>query len=320
VFTGRVHTGNLWLESYETGKKEARNLVRIRARFFLLSCFDSSTDQLAVLYSIRNGDRTRVKGAPMLLAIDIGNTNIKLGIFDSDKLKATWSLATGIHRTSDEYGIVLLNLMEQKKITPSKVTGVALCAVVPPLLPTFVELCKKYLNAKPLVVEAGVRTGMRIRLDNPREVGADRVVNAVAAQHLYGKPVIVIDLGTATTFDVVSQEGDYLGGAIAPGILVATEALYSRTAALPRIGLRRPKQVIGKNTVSAMQSGIVFGYLGLVEGMIQRIENELGSKAKIVATGGQAYLLAEEVPTIDVINPDLTLIGLRLIYEMNREQ
>jgi type III pantothenate kinase len=256
----------------------------------------------------------------MLLAIDIGNTNIKLGIFDGDKLKATWSLATGIHRTSDEYGGVLLNLMERKKILPSKVTGVALCGVVPPLLPTFVELCKKYLNTEPLVVETGVKTGMRIRLDNPREAGSDRVVDAVAAQNLYGKPVIIIDLGTATTFDVVSKEGDYLGGAIAPGIVIATEALYTRTAALPRIGLSCPKQVIGKNTVSAMQSGIIFGYIELIEGMIKRIEQELGSKAKVVATGGQAYLLAQEIPAIEVVNPDLTLIGLRLIYEMNKEQ
>lgn len=256
----------------------------------------------------------------MLLAIDIGNTNVKLGIFDGDKLKATWNLATGIHRTPDEYGGVVLNLMERKKVLPSKVTGVVLCGVVPPLLPTFVELCKKYLNTEPLVVEAGVKTGMRIRLDNPREVGPDRVVNAVAAQNLYGKPLIIIDLGTATTFDVVSKEGDYLGGAIAPGIVIATEALYTRTAALPRIGLSRPKQVIGKNTISAMQSGIIFGYIGLIEGMIKRIEQELGSKAKVIATGGQAYFLAEEIPAIDVINPDLTLIGLRLIYEMNKEQ
>jgi type III pantothenate kinase len=256
----------------------------------------------------------------MLLAIDIGNTNIKIGIFDGDKLKATWSLATGIHRTSDEYGGVLLNLMERKKIPPSKVTGVALCGVVPPLLSTFVELCRKYLNTKPLVVEAGVKTGMRIRLDNPREVGPDRVVDAVAAQNLYGKPVIIIDLGTATTFDVVSREGDYLGGAIAPGIIMATEALYTRTAALPRIGLSRPKQVIGKGTISAMQSGIIFGYIELIEGMIRRIEKELGGKAKVVATGGQAYPFAEEIAAIDVINPDLTLIGLRLIYEMNKEQ
>jgi type III pantothenate kinase len=256
----------------------------------------------------------------MLLAVDIGNTNVKIGIFDGDKLKATWNLATGIHRTSDEYGGVLLNLMERKKILSSKVTGVALCGVVPPLLSTFVELCRKYLNTNPLVVEAGVKTGMRIRLDNPREVGPDRVVDAMAAQNLYGKPVIIIDLGTATTFDVVSREGDYLGGAIAPGIIMATEALYTRTAALPRIGLSRPKQVIGKSTISAMQSGIIFGYIELIEGMIRRIEKELGGKAKVVATGGQAYPFAEEIAAIDVINPDLTLIGLRLIHEMNKEQ
>jgi type III pantothenate kinase len=256
----------------------------------------------------------------MLLAIDIGNTNVKLGIFDGDKLKATWNLATGIHRTPDEYGGVLLSLMERQNFSPSKVTGVTLCGVVPPLLYTFEELCRKYLNAKPLVVEAGVKTGMSIRLDNPREVGPDRVVNALAAQNLYGKPVIVIDLGTATTFDVVSREGDYLGGVIAPGIGISSEALFTRTAMLPRIELIRPKQIIGKNTISAMQSGIIFGYIDLIEGMIRRIEEQLGGTARVVATGGQVYPLAYEVATIDIVNPDLTLIGLRLIYEMNREQ
>ena len=255
----------------------------------------------------------------MLLAIDIGNTNVKVGVFDSGELKATWSLATGIHRTSDEYGAVLLTLMERKGISLSEVTGVALCSVVPPLLPVLVELCRKYLNTDPLVVEAGVKTGMHIRLDNPREVGPDRVVDAVAAQSLYGKPVIIIDFGTAATFSVVSKEGDYIGGAIAPGIVIATEALYARTAALPRIGLSRPSQVIGKNTISAMQSGIMFGYIGLVEGMIRRIEQELGSEARVVATGGQAHLLAGQTPAIELVNPDLTLVGLRLIYEMNQE-
>ena len=255
----------------------------------------------------------------MLLAIDIGNTNVKIGIFDGDELKATWNLATGIHRTSDEYGALMLGLMERKRVSPSKITGVALCSVVPPLLPAFMELCRKYLNTKPLVVEAGVKTGMRIRLDNPREVGSDRVVAAVAAQNLYGKPLIVIDLGTATTFDVVSQEGDYLGGAIAPGIVIATEALYTRTAALPRIRLSSPEQAIGKNTISAMQSGIIFGYIALIEGMIRRIEQELGVKAKVIATGGEAQLLVHEIPAIEIVDPDLTLVGLRLIYEMNKE-
>jgi len=256
----------------------------------------------------------------MLLVIDIGNMNIKLGAFDGDKLKAAWNLATDIHHTSDEYGGVVLDLMEREKVLASKVTGVVLCSVVPPLLHTFVQMCKKYLNTKPLVVEAGVKTGMRISVDNPREVGPDRVVNAVAAQNLYGKPVIIIDLGTATTFDVVSQEGDYLGGAIAPGISIASEALFARTAVLPRIELVRPQQVIGRNTIAAMQSGIIFGYIELIGGMIRRIEEELGSKAKVIATGGQVYPFAEEIATIDVINPNLTLIGLRLIYEMNKEQ
>ncbi|MHC1578631.1 MAG: type III pantothenate kinase [Dehalococcoidia bacterium] len=256
----------------------------------------------------------------MLLAIDIGNTNVTVGMFDRDKLKATWNLATGIDRTSDEYGGLLLNLMEREKVLLPSVTGVALCSVVPPLLPAFVELSRKYLGTKPLIVEAGVKTGMRIRLDNPREVGPDRVVNAVAAQNLYGKPVIIIDFGTATSFDVVSREGDYLGGAIAPGIVIATEALFTHTAALPRIRLSHPQQTIGRNTVAAMQSGIMFGYIGLIEGLIRRIEQELKSKTKVIATGGQAALLAHEIPAIEIVNPDLTLIGLRLIYEMNREE
>jgi len=253
----------------------------------------------------------------MLLAIDIGNTGIKLGLFDDDRLKVTWQLATGIHRTADEYGISLLNLLQRQRLLPSKINGVALCSVVPPLVPTFQEMCQKWLKIQPLVVEAGVKTGLRIRMDNPREVGPDRVANAVAAHYLCGKPVIIIDLGTATTFDVVSKGGDYLGGAIAPGISIASEALFTRTAMLPRIELARPKQVIGKNTTSAMQSGIIFGYIGLIESMIQRIEQELGSKTTVVATGGHAYPIAKEIPAIDVINPDLTLIGLRLIYEMN---
>jgi len=254
----------------------------------------------------------------VLLAVDIGNTNIKLGVFDGDRLTATWNLATHTHTTSDEYGGMLLNLMDREKVLASEVTGIVLCGVVPPLVHTFVQMCAKYMHSKPLIVEPGVRTGMRICLDNPREVGPDRVVGAVAAQNLYGKPLVVIDLGTATTFDVVSEEGDYMGGAIAPGIGIANEALVARTAVLPRIELARPKQVIGKNTVSAMQSGIIFGYIDLIEGMIRRIEHELGCKVKVVATGGQAYPFAEEIPAIDVVDPNLTLMGLRLIYEMNR--
>jgi len=253
----------------------------------------------------------------MLLAIDIGNTNIVLGVFDGDNLKATWRLATVIHSQADEYGILLLSLLERQNLPPAKISGVALCSVVPPLVSTFQEICQKHLNTQLVVVEAGVKTGLRICLDNPREVGPDRVVNAVAASHLYEKPAIVVDLGTATTFDVISKEGDYLGGAIAPGISIASEALFTRTAMLPRVELTYPKQAIGRNTISAMQSGIIFGYTELIEGMIQRMERELGSKAKVVATGGYAESIARNIPRIDKVNPDLSLIGLKLIYEMN---
>jgi len=254
----------------------------------------------------------------MLLAVDVGNTNMTIGIFDGSKLKATWRVATGVHRMPDEYASLLLSLFERQGIDASRITDAILCSVVPPLVGVFEEMCRRYLKVSPLVIEAGVKTGVRISMDNPREVGADRIVNAVAAHHLYGGAVIVIDLGTATTFDAVSEEGDYLGGAIAPGIAIATEALFARTAVLPRVELTHPKLAIGRNTVAAMQSGIVFGYAGLIEGVVARIREELGGKAKVVATGGYAELLARETPVIDEVNPDLTLIGLRLIYEMNK--
>ncbi|MBM4451960.1 MAG: type III pantothenate kinase, partial [Chloroflexi bacterium] len=206
----------------------------------------------------------------MLLAADIGNTNITVGVFDGDKLKATWRIATGVHRMPDEYAILFLNLLERQRLKGSQITDVVICSVVPPLVGGFEELFQRYLNITPLVVGAGVKTGVRICMDNPREVGADRIVNAVAAHHLYGGPVIVIDLGTATTFDVVSAEGDYVGGSIAPGIAIATEALFTRTAVLPRVELIHPKKAIGRNTVSAMQAGIVYGYVGLIEGLVAR--------------------------------------------------
>jgi type III pantothenate kinase len=254
----------------------------------------------------------------MLLTVDIGNTNINIGVFDGSKLKGTWKVATGVHRMPDEYASLLLNLFDRQGIDGSQITGAILCSVVPPLVGVFEEVCRRYLKVLPLVVESGVKTGVRICLDNPREVGADRVVNAVAAHQMYGGSVIVIDLGTATTFDAVSEDGDYLGGAIAPGIAIATEALFTRTAALPRVELTHPKRAVGRSTVAAMQSGIVFGYAGLIEGIVTRIQQEMGGKAKVVATGGYAELLARETPVIEVVNPDLTLIGLRLIYEMNK--
>lgn len=254
----------------------------------------------------------------MLLAVDIGNTNITIGVFNGSKLKATWRVATGVHRMPDEYASLMLHLFEHEGIAVSQITDAILCSVVPPVAGVFEEMCRRYLKVTPVLVEAGIKTGVRISMDNPREVGADRIVNAVAAHQLYGGAVIVIDLGTATTFDAVSKEGDYLGGAIAPGIAIATEALFSRTAVLPRVELTHPNRAIGRNTVAAMQSGIVFGYAGLIEGIVTRIKQELGDKAKVVATGGYAGLLARETPAIDEVNPDLTLIGLRLIYDMNK--
>ncbi|MBM3118056.1 MAG: type III pantothenate kinase [Chloroflexi bacterium] len=254
----------------------------------------------------------------MLLTVDVGNTNITIGVFDDSKLKATWRIATGVHRMPDEYASLMLNLFERQGIAASQITDAILCSVVPPLVSVFEETCRRYLKVLLLVVESGVKTGVRISMDNPREVGADRIVNAVAAHHLYGGPVIVIDLGTATTFDAVSKEGDYLGGAIAPGIAIATEALFARTAVLPRVELTHPKRAIGRSTVAAMQSGIVFGYAGLIEGIVGRIKQELGGEVKVVATGGYAELLARETPVIEVVNLDLTLEGLRLIYEMNK--
>ena len=254
----------------------------------------------------------------MLLAIDIGNTEITIGVFEGEKIRATWHMATGIHRRADEYAALLLNLLHHQNIDTSGIKEVALCSVVPPLIATFEKLFQQYFNASPLVIGSGVKTGVRIRMDNPREVGADRIVNAAAAHHLYGGPVIITDLGTATTFDTVSKEGDYLGGAIAPGIITAAEGLFARAAMLPRVELTRPKQAIGTNTISAMQSGIIFGYVGLVEGIVARIQQELEEKAKVVATGGYAGLIAKETPVIDEVNPDLTLVGLRLIYLMNK--
>jgi type III pantothenate kinase len=254
----------------------------------------------------------------MLLAIDIGNTDISLGAFEGEEFRATWHIATGIHRMADEYMVLLLNLLHHQGLDISEIKEAVLCSVVPPLVATFEELFQRYFHISPLVVGAGIKTGVRIRMDNPREVGADRIVNAAAAHHLYGGPIIITDLGTATTFDTVSKEGDYLGGAIAPGIAAAAETLFVQAAMLPRVELTHPKQAIGTNTIAAMQSGIVFGYVGLVEGVVARIQQELGGKAKVVATGGCAELIAKETAVIDVVNPNLTLTGLRLIYLMNK--
>jgi len=253
----------------------------------------------------------------MLLAIDIGNTTVALGVFTGDKLKATWRLSTDVHKLADEYASLLLNLLKLEGLSFVDIDKAIISSSVPPLVTTFEELCKRYCRVTPLVVGAGIKTGVKISLDNPREVGPDRVVNAAAAHRLYGGPLIVIDLGTATTLDAVSEEGDYLGGAIAPGIGIAADALFERAAKLPRVELTPPKKAIGKNTVAAMQSGIIFGYVGMIEGIVVRMRKELGGKVRVIATGGLADIIASETNVIDVLDPDLTLVGLRLIHEMN---
>lgn len=255
----------------------------------------------------------------MLLVFDIGNTNVTIGVFRGDELLGTWRMASDVHQMPDEYAALLITMLEHRGINKVDIKELAICSVVPPLLTTFVELCERYFSISPLVVGPGTKTGVRIRMDNPREVGADRIVDAAAAHHLYEGPIIIADFGTASTFDTVSREGDYLGGAIAPGLAIAAEALFARTAALPRIQLAAPKKAIGTNTVAAMQSGLIFGYVGLIEGIVSRIQRELGEKALVVATGGFAQLIANETSVIDKVNPDLTLVGLKLIYEMNKE-
>jgi type III pantothenate kinase len=253
----------------------------------------------------------------MLLAIDVGNTNITLGLYSEDILGPRWRLATVHDRMPDEYGLQFLGLINHAGYQPQHLTGVCLASVVPPLTGKVIEACRNYLGQDPLVVDAGVKTGVRIRYEDPRAVGADRIVDAAAVLRFYGAPACVVDFGTATTFDAISEEGDYLGGAIAPGISIAAEALFLRTAKLPRVDIQRPPHAIGRNTVHAMQSGLLFGYVSLVEGMVARFRQELGPKMKVIGTGGLAEIIAHETSVLEIIAPWLTLDGLRLIWEMN---
>jgi len=253
----------------------------------------------------------------MLLCVDIGNTNIVMGPYRGDELLTHWRISTDHQRMPDEYGMLLMDLLTHQGFRFQEIDGIALASVVPPVTDTFIEMLHHYLTPKPFIVDSGVKTGVAIRYDNPREVGADRVVNAAAAYTLYGGPACIVDFGTATTFDALSAKGEYLGGAIAPGVRVAAEALFQRTAKLPRIDLQRPKKAIGTNTVDSMRSGILFGYVGLVEGMVARFRRELGPEMRVIATGGLAGVIAEETRVIEVVDIWLTLKGLRLIYEMN---
>jgi type III pantothenate kinase len=254
----------------------------------------------------------------MLLAIDIGNTNITLGLYRGETIESAWRLATVHERMPDEYGLQVLGLLEHAGCEVAEIEGIALASVVPPLTRTFLQASEAYLGRTPLVVDAGVKTGVHIRYEDPKAVGADRVVDAAAVQHLYGGPACVVDFGTATTFDAISSDGDYLGGAIAPGIGIASEALFQRTAKLPRVDLARPPAAIGTNTVYAIQSGLLFGYVGLVEGMVVRFREELGPDMKVIATGGLAEVIAAETEVFDVLAPWLTLDGLRIVWALNR--
>jgi len=254
----------------------------------------------------------------MILVVDVGNTHTVLGIYNGKKLKKYWRISTDLNKTEDEYGMLLKSLLDNSKLSFSDIHSVVLSCVIPPVTWILKKMSKDYFKVIAIVVGPGIKTGICIKLDNPKEVGADRIVNAIAAYDLYGGPVIIVDFGTATTFCAVDKEGNYLGGAIAPGIDISEKALSEKTAKLPKIELIDPKKAIGSNTISAMQSGIFYGYLGLTGELIRRIKKELGEDSLVVATGGEAELIGNTSNEIDKINPFLTLEGLRLVYEMNK--
>jgi len=253
----------------------------------------------------------------MILVFDVGNTNMVIGVFDQEKLLTHWRIRTDVQRTADEYGIMLHGLFVYHKLQDENINAVIISSVVPSLNMELEWMCQRYFACKPIVVGPGTKTGLAIKYDNPREVGADRVVNAVAAYHKYGAPLIIVDFGTATTFCVVNKAGEYLGGAIAPGIRISTDALVSRASKLPRVELAIPKSLIGKNTVMSMQVGIMYGFVGQVEGIVNRMKKEIDGDVKVIATGGLAFLIASETDSIDLIDEFLTLDGLRLLYELN---
>jgi type III pantothenate kinase len=258
----------------------------------------------------------------MLLAIDVGNTNTVLGLYKLEgakpELAAHWRVTTHRSQTADEYGVFFVNLFEMNKLSPSQVSHIIISSVVPPVESTLRQVCKSYFHTQPLFVEPGIKTGMPVLVDNPAELGADRLVNAIAAFERYGGPCIVVDFGTATTFDVISAKGEYLGGAIAPGLGLSADALFSRAARLSRVDIKRPEKVIGTNTVTHLQSGLYYGYIGLVDGILERMVAELGAPARVIATGGLARQISEDSRYISEIDDMLTLDGLLILYERNR--
>ncbi|HHV71454.1 MAG TPA: type III pantothenate kinase [Clostridia bacterium] len=256
----------------------------------------------------------------MILVIDVGNSNIVLGVYNGKKLVVNWRISTNRETTADEYGILIRDLFNYARINSHEIKAIVISSVVPPLMSALSKMANKYFNIEPLIVGPGIKTGISIKYEDPREVGADRIVNAVAVLNLYGGPAIVVDFGTAITFCAISGKGEYLGGAITPGVGIATEALFQRAAKLPRIDLVKPKNVIGKNTVVSMQAGIIYGYVGLVDEIVNRMKVEMGEgDPLVIATGGIAELIGPETQTINIINPFLTLEGLRIIYELNHK-
>lgn len=253
----------------------------------------------------------------MLLCFDIGNTNIKIGVFDGNVLRSRWRISTDSSRLADEYAMLVVNLFRSEDLTLQDISGCAISSVAPALTDTFSEFSTRYLNTIPLIAGPHAETGMKINTDYPAEVGPDLIMNAVAAQHLHGTPAVIIGFGTATTFVAISKEGIFEGVAIAPGIITAGDSLFRATATLPRVALTRPPAAIGKNTIYSLQAGLVFGFAGLVENLVARIKQELGGEAKVIATGGLARLIAPETKVIDIVEPDLALIGLRIFWERN---
>ena len=255
----------------------------------------------------------------MILVLDVGNSNIVLGVYDNNHLAFHWRMGTDRHKTADEYAMQINSFFTHAGISFKQIKGIVISSVVPSIMFTIEEVCNKYFHVKPIIVGPGVKTGLNIKYENPREVGANRIVNAIAAIQEYGgQPLIIVDFGTANTYGYINEKGEYMGGAIAPGISISTEALYTKASKLPRIEIARPANIVGKNTISAMQSGILYGFIGQVEGIVSRMKAQSKQEPLVIATGGMASLIANETKIIDIVEPFLTLKGLYIIYKRNQ--